>query len=49
MTREDEGGEGLAGLQKKKKKKKKNQSEQMFVGCFIRWRTGHTFNGLTDG
>ena len=42
MTREEEGGEGLAGLQKK-------QLEQMFVRSFIRWRAGHTFNGLTDG
>lgn len=32
MTREEEGGEGSARLQKK-------QSEQMFVRCFIRWRT----------
>lgn len=38
MTGEEEGGEGLAGLQKK-------QPKQMFVRCFIRWRTGHTFNG----
>lgn len=46
MTKEEEGGKGLARLEKKKKKQ---LLKQMSVLCFIRWRTGHAFNSLTDG